>query len=209
MLVCWLIFGTLFLAWCVYQSHGSVTASPPAPVGRDLAAALLPNGADSLDVASPGDSKQSDRAPAAPAANSSAAGVLTEAYRPGCRYWEIVSLGRRIVLVAASVFISNDSDVRATLAFVVCAGMLLLHLKFRPFLREEINRDETVCLMALMVVAGLHDRTAYNQATRTGFSVAVILLVAVVVVRLLARWACAGKRARSSADDSARNVQMQ
>lgn len=85
---------------------------------------------------------------------------LCRAYRPGCKYWEVVIMVRKMLLAAIAVYsYSLMSNLQAVLALGVLAAALALHLWMRPFVEDgpNLNRLETISLMAsfLSFLAGL------------------------------------------------------
>jgi hypothetical protein len=81
---------------------------------------------------------------------------------------------------------------------LVCVLIASLHVLLQPYRLPRSNAQESVALLALVVIALLQDHTSFaaRERTPTGVGVFVTLLVFAVSAGLLASWArqelCAG-----------------
>eukprot|EP01117_Protostelium_nocturnum_P016085 TRINITY_DN6306_c0_g1_i1.p1 TRINITY_DN6306_c0_g1~~TRINITY_DN6306_c0_g1_i1.p1 ORF type:complete len:1018 (-),score=183.69 TRINITY_DN6306_c0_g1_i1:3-3056(-) len=79
--------------------------------------------------------------------------VLEACYRDGFKWWEVVSVSRKTLLVAAYVFL--DADSQALVLFLLCQVFLFVHSAARPMGTEKGNTLETFCLAVLSLISGI------------------------------------------------------
>eukprot|EP01137_Pigoraptor_chileana_P028726 Opistho-2@12966 len=84
-------------------------------------------------------------------------GFYSEAYRPGCRYYEIVVLSKRIFFVILSSSNIGSYYTGVVFVFVVLATWVGLTTMLRPFHDPRMNRLETVSgyVTLLAIVSGV------------------------------------------------------
>jgi hypothetical protein len=129
--------------------------------------------------------------------------LVAETYRGPFYYFELVALLRRVLLVALSVLISHDAQLKAQLVAVLCCLLFLLQIMLRPYALARINAQESLCLFALCVIAALADHTSFDHRMSTGVQLAVSALVFAVTGVLAWSWALE-QQGRAGGKDSLR-----
>lgn len=127
--------------------------------------------------------------------------VLEAAYAPHARWWESVSMLRRLVFVLGVTFIA-DEEWRSLFLFAACLVALLYHISVKPFRDAAANRVEAAFLCDLVVLSALRiEYSVYEElgspfapkVRRTALAVVQVLLVLLplmyaVLVAAIAAW---------------------
>jgi len=118
-------------------------------------------------------------------------GFLYRTFRPRYYWFEVLLLGRRVVIVCLAVLLTAEPDVRTGSLVGALAGFLTLQVWLRPWVHSTANYWEMVSLVALLLECALatghsivHDG-AYSPATQVlasllVFCVSLSLFVAVL-----------------------------
>eukprot|EP00455_Lapot_gusevi_P057542 TRINITY_DN9833_c0_g1_i2.p1 TRINITY_DN9833_c0_g1~~TRINITY_DN9833_c0_g1_i2.p1 ORF type:complete len:474 (-),score=114.90 TRINITY_DN9833_c0_g1_i2:10-1332(-) len=85
--------------------------------------------------------------------------MIEAPYSQECQWWEVVMLGRRLLLITLGTVLS-DPFLRAFSLTLACFLVLLLHLYFHPFKYQQSQRAETGFLSALFLLSLLQLRRA-------------------------------------------------
>eukprot|EP01084_Bolivina_argentea_P270566 460103_1 len=102
-----------------------------------------------------------------------------------CWYWEIIILFPRRIIIAMINLLTEDLRWRNTL-FVILCSYLALHVHNRPFIMEQVNTLETVCLLCLLCILHLIiSMNGYEDIIVIGFINAFLILPLFV---LLIQW---------------------
>jgi hypothetical protein len=78
-------------------------------------------------------------------------GFLFNGYHKDRWYWEFIVLTRKIVLVAISVYLTENLQVQALCSILLCCVALALQLYFQPFEAWEMNLVEAASLISSFI----------------------------------------------------------
>ena len=134
-------------------------------------------------------------------------GVLYEAYRPGCFWWEVVVMARRTLLTALTLI--DDTATSFVFLSAACLVIAALQTYVKPFRQKIENRVDYFSLVLLVMVAMVNlfavlsagyaaAAAIYTADALAGAGAVLLLLYAVYMSRASIAEAVSTARARAS-----------
>ena len=114
-------------------------------------------------------------------------GFLFEAYTVQCWSWEIVELGRKLILTSLLALVAPGSATQVTVGVLVAFGMLLLFQRLRPYSAPGMNFVASVAqvnLFMVLFVALLLKVRLNGDATDSKLFNAIVMILSVVPIAL-------------------------
>lgn len=134
-------------------------------------------------------------------------GFLFSSYHCQCWFWEVIELGRKLILTSALALVEPGSATQVTVGVLIAFLMVVLNLRLKPYADAQLNVVNTVAqlnLLAFLFVALLlkveidgSDGVFFNALV---FALSVIPVVMPVVLRLFVR--AHGSDARAVAENA-------